>query len=88
MGIRNRTGRMEERAAGANAGLEGKADLNKLGLATNGQQPVQSTQPLPGQGRRTQPAPVSSLPQGSKQIGTSGGKPVYQTPDGRKFLGN
>lgn len=30
---------------------------------------------------------VSTLPAGAKQIGTSGGKPVYQTPDGRKFIG-
>jgi len=26
------------------------------------------------------------IPAGSKQIGTSGGKPVYQTPDGRKLI--
>lgn len=26
------------------------------------------------------------LPPGSKQIGTSGGKPVYEAPDGRKFI--
>lgn len=31
-------------------------------------------------------APVSQLPPGAKQIGTSGGKPVYQTPDGKKFI--
>jgi hypothetical protein len=29
---------------------------------------------------------VNSLPAGAKQIGTSGGKPVYQTPDGKKFI--
>lgn len=29
---------------------------------------------------------MSELPQGAKQIGTSGGKPVFQTPDGRKFV--
>lgn len=28
------------------------------------------------------------LPPGTKQIGTSGGKPVYQTPDGRKLIGD
>lgn len=36
------------------------------------------------------PAPrqsIPTLPTGSKQIGTSGGRPVYQTPDGRKFIG-
>lgn len=32
-------------------------------------------------------ATVSDLPKGAKQIGTSGGKPVYQTPDGKKFIG-
>lgn len=26
------------------------------------------------------------LPEGSRQIGTSGGKPVYQTPDGKRFV--
>lgn len=30
---------------------------------------------------------INALPQGAKQIGTSGGKPVYQTPDGKKFIG-
>lgn len=30
-------------------------------------------------------AAPTGLPSGSKYIGTSGGKPVYQTPDGRKF---
>lgn len=32
-------------------------------------------------------AVIKSLPQGSRQIGTSGGKPVYQGPDGRKWIG-
>lgn len=30
---------------------------------------------------------ISELPKGAVQIGTSNGKPVYQTPDGRKFIG-
>ena len=30
---------------------------------------------------------ASGLPAGAKQIGTSGGKPVYQTPDGKRFIG-
>lgn len=29
---------------------------------------------------------INALPQGAKQIGTSGGKPVFQTPDGKKFV--
>ena len=34
------------------------------------------------------PAQASaSLPPGAKQVGTSGGKPVYQTPDGKRFIG-
>jgi hypothetical protein len=33
-------------------------------------------------------ATVKALPAGAKQIGTSGGKPVYQTPDGKKFIGS
>jgi len=33
-------------------------------------------------------AAIKALPPGSKQIGTSNGKPVYQTPDGKKFIGN
>jgi hypothetical protein len=35
----------------------------------------------------TPTAVIKSLPSGAKQIGTSGGKPVYQTPDGKKFIG-
>ncbi|MDH4235622.1 MAG: hypothetical protein OEW25_01995 [Nitrospira sp.] len=31
---------------------------------------------------------LKSLPKGAKQIGTSGGKPVFQTPDGKKFIGD
>lgn len=34
----------------------------------------------------TAKAAVPSLPAGAKKIGTSGGKPVYQTPDGKKFI--
>lgn len=29
---------------------------------------------------------IKSLPEGARQIGTSNGKPVYQTPDGKKFI--
>lgn len=35
----------------------------------------------------TKPAPViKALPPGARQIGTSGGKPVYETPDGKRFI--
>jgi hypothetical protein len=29
---------------------------------------------------------VPTLPPGSRQVGTSGGKPVYETPDGKRFI--
>lgn len=41
-----------------------------------------TTQSTKNEGKST---PVTSLPKGAVQIGTSGGKPVYQTPDGKKF---
>ena len=34
------------------------------------------------------PKPVAALPKGAKQVGTSGGRPVYETPDGKRFIGN
>jgi hypothetical protein len=37
---------------------------------------------------KSEGAVIKSLPQGSKQIGTSNGKPVYQTPDGKRFIGD
>lgn len=32
-------------------------------------------------------APINKLPTGARQIGTSKGKPVYETPDGKRFIG-
>lgn len=37
-------------------------------------------------GKQSAPSLPSGLPEGSKQIGTSGGKPVYQAPNGKKFI--
>lgn len=34
------------------------------------------------------PVVINKLPAGAKQIGTSGGKPVYETPDGKRFRGD
>jgi hypothetical protein len=45
--------------------------------------PAAGAQPAPGAPKAT----VKALPPGAKQIGTSGGKPVYQTPDGKRFIG-
>ena len=38
--------------------------------------------------RKPAPKPMGTLPDGAKQVGTSGGKPVYQTPDGKKYIAN
>ncbi len=46
--------------------------------------PAARSAPAPAPAKAS--APISSLPEGARQIGTSGGKPVYQTPDGRKFI--
>lgn len=51
---------------------------------TQRQQQTQQVAQQPQQGsRQTLP---TGLPSGSKQIGTSGGKPVYQLPDGRRVV--
>ena len=36
--------------------------------------------------KETQENTIDTLPQDAKQIGTSGGKPVYETPDGKRFI--
>ena len=43
--------------------------------------PESATKPLA-------PAPAAApvMPAGARQIGTSGGKPVYETPDGKRFI--
>lgn len=56
---------------------EKRAYLKTLG----GAQGVEKSTPQPANG-----APIATLPPGAKQIGTSGGKPVYETPDGKRFL--
>lgn len=52
--------------------------------------PGTSSGPQTRNGPRSKPAESapapSGLPQGSVQIGTSGGKPVYQTPDGKRYI--
>lgn len=39
----------------------------------------------PGANPKPAAAPAG-LPQGARQIGTSGGRPVYETPDGKRFI--
>lgn len=54
--------------------VKGKTVPGKLGFSVAESAPRQDQTP-------------QGLPPGTKQIGTSGGKPVYQTPDGRKLIG-
>jgi hypothetical protein len=45
--------------------------------------------PAPAAPKAAAPAASpSALPPGSRQIGTSGGKPVYETPSGQRFIQN
>jgi hypothetical protein len=49
------------------------------------------TRPAPAAKDAPKEAPkptMPALPQGAKAIGTSGGRTVYQTPDGKKYIGN
>lgn len=48
--------------------------------------PPKPAAPAPAPTPKPAASAVSSLPPGAKQIGTSGGKPVYQTPDGKRFI--
>jgi hypothetical protein len=41
----------------------------------------------PGAAPRAAPKPIG-LPDGARKIGTSGGKAVYETPDGKRFIQN
>jgi len=52
------------------------AELRRRGM------PADPAAPVPAPAQPT----IKALPPGAKQIGTSGGKPVYQTPDGRRFI--
>jgi hypothetical protein len=48
---------------------------------------VVSTAPAAAAGAAAPGAALpEGLPQGARQIGTSGGKPVYQAPDGKRYL--
>ena len=71
----------------------GKADysFNKLPEAEKREKAIERLTGgtgAPKTGDNPKAATISALPKGATQIGTSGGKPVYQTPDGKKFIGN
>lgn len=55
------------------------AELNRRGLG--------NAAPAAAPGPAKTPSTLKALPPGAKQIGTSKGKPVYETPDGKRFIG-
>lgn len=80
--LRNEFGRGELSA--------GSPNLSNITVGGNQEESVQV---IPGSQAEIQAISTGSggsvlteLPQGAQQIGTSGGKPVYQTPDGKKFV--
>lgn len=69
-----------------------KAALDGLGLDRTPMPlpPSKAQPPSSAPSGKAQPqsgAVLKALPQGSKQIGTSGGKPVYQDASGKKWIG-
>lgn len=50
------------------------------------EQAIEQVQKLEPATSRAPRKPVDELPPGAKQIGTKNGKPVYQTPDGKRFI--
>lgn len=56
---------------------------DKSGKGADQPPPSPGAAPAP---QNPKPKAITSLPPGAKQIGTSGGKPVYQTPDGKRFI--
>lgn len=66
-----------------------KALFTNLGIQPDDSDSTPSPKPGAAPASPAASAPPSGLPPGlpagSVQIGTSGGKPVYQTPDGKKF---
>jgi hypothetical protein len=74
----NTASRIREYTSAGKISAEGKTSVaEKAKPGDNG-----NVKSAPGK-----PVVINTLPPGSKQIGTSGGRPVYQTPDGKKFLG-
>lgn len=60
--------------------LESDFDILRKQVGLPAREPKPAPAPAP------KPGAVSGLPQGARQIGTSGGKPVYETPDGKRFI--
>lgn len=53
----------------------------------DGSAPAKESKPAPKPAATPSASkPISALPKGAKQIGTSGGKPVYETPDGKRYI--
>ena len=50
---------------------------------------AKKSQPTKGKAipQKSTGAKLDALPSGAKQIGTSGGRPVFETPDGKRWIG-
>ncbi len=59
--------------------IASRAIKGKLGEPDTGDKPAAT----PAQSNK--PA-ISKLPPGAKQVGTSGGRPVFETPDGKRYI--
>jgi hypothetical protein len=70
------------------ARAQASVDKAKAALDASGERRAAARDKLTGSAPAKTAAKLSTLPAGAKQIGTSGGRPVYQTPDGKRFIGN
>lgn len=76
--------------AGAKAKLETirslQEQINLKGQQILGNAAAPSRMSLAGASATQSTPAIKALPEGAKQIGTSGGKPVYQLPNGRRVI--
>lgn len=71
----------------AGSGVAGAPDVDDGSVSTPAAAPAKNT-PAPAPASDNRKAPLPALPAGAKKVGTSGGKPVWETPDGRRFVEN
>lgn len=65
--------------------MEGSLDITTLPKSLQAKIKKRRGKPQPKLGAGGEALPTG-IPQGSKQIGTSKGKPVYETPDGKRLI--
>lgn len=76
----------ENKANGITSDLAGQVRREWIQANTPGAKPAPAAPPAPPPKGAAPAAGPSALPPGSRQVGTSGGKPVYETPDGKRFI--